>query len=75
MIYYIQLSGSAARFIMVASIILMQAMGTKRCDEVLEFSVQEGKTSRGDRKKKILKVITSSAVTYVLSLCATDNEN
>ena len=34
----------------------MQAMGTKRCDEVLEFSVQEGKTSRGDRKKKILKL-------------------
>jgi len=35
--------------------VVAQAMGTKRCDEVLEFSVQEGKTSRGDRKKKILK--------------------
>jgi len=32
-----------------------QALATKKCEEVFKFSVQEGKTSRGEKKKKNLK--------------------
>ena len=31
-------------------------LGTKKCDEVFKFSVLEGKTSRGERTKKTVKV-------------------
>ncbi|XP_023342365.1 histone-lysine N-methyltransferase EZH2 isoform X3 [Eurytemora carolleeae] len=34
---------------------IAQIMATKKCNQVFEFSVQEGKTSRGERKMRNLK--------------------